>query len=639
VADIVIRIAGNIEDFDKELDKVNKTTEGLQDRLSTVAKVSGVAFAALTAEVGFSVAAFAKEEQALAAVNTALGNQGIFTVSLAKAYREYAEEIEAKTGIDGESISMGQAQAQALMGQEKITRELTQAVVDFATAQKMDVEQAFNLVGKSIGTSTNALSRYGVEIDSNATAQQKNAAIIQALSSKYHGQAEAATAGAGSIKLLTAQFENFQKAIGSRFSPMVEAASRALSGMLKYINDNKGVADFVASLVAAGLVVSGLVTVVAAGGIAFLQLRAALLAAKVATSAMSLAVKGLVGATGLGIIVLVASEIYLNWSSIWPRMQAAFQAFVWNIGTLGSGLASILKGVFTFDVEMIKSGLEEAKSAFTTGFGEYKNLMFEAKLLADEEELAQNKIKQDALNEQKKLANAAILTEEQLVANKIKEINKQADDQRIADKAKAQITYLDNEKKFGKNYATIKQALESDEVKGAKDTFGELANLQNSGNATLKAAGKAGALANIAIKTAEGATGAYAGAIAMLGPIFGPPIGTAVAAGVIAFGAEQAGKIIGLAKGGLVTGGIAGVDSVPIMAQRNELMAPAQSFDEVIGSVRAKREAEKLTDGPLGESGATVVLQLVGDIGQIIEAKIIERRRMGISLLQAGFAT
>jgi hypothetical protein len=49
----------------------------------------------------------------------------------------------------------------------------------------------------------------------------------------------------------------------------------------------------------------------------------------------------------------------------------------------------------------------------------------------------------------------------------------------------------------------------------------------------------------------------------------------------------------GMAKGGELEGGIPGRDSIPIMGQRGELMSPKQNFEEVIGSVRAKREAEK----------------------------------------------
>ncbi len=76
------------------------------------------------------------------------------------------------------------------------------------------------------------------------------------------------------------------------------------------------------------------------------------------------------------------------------------------------------------------------------------------------------------------------------------------------------------------------------------------------------------------------------------------------------------------------------MDSIPVMAQAGELIAPRSSFEEVIGSVRAQREAEKI-GAPMGKQQpgyAEVVLTMKGGLMDWIEAKIVERKQLGISL-------
>jgi hypothetical protein len=191
---------------------------------------------------------------------------------------------------------------------------------------------------------------------------------------------------------------------------------------------------------------------------------------------------------------------------------------------------------------------------------------------------------------------------------------------------------------YGNFYVAIDEAVHSKEAQNFQKGTNELVALQNSKNATLKGIGKAAAIANIVIKTAESAMNIYSGFAAAI-PIFGHALGVAGAAAAIAFGAEQVGNVVGAAQGGLLSGGIPGVDSIPVLAQQNELISPAQNFEEVIGSVRAAREAQNIRDqtgfGGGGGGVAEVVLSLKGGLVEFIEAQIVERQNLGISLMRA----
>ena len=72
MSDLIIRISGNIDDFDKALDEAQGKTEGLSGKLESIAKASAVAFAALTAEVVLSAKAFGEAESVQNRLNQAL---------------------------------------------------------------------------------------------------------------------------------------------------------------------------------------------------------------------------------------------------------------------------------------------------------------------------------------------------------------------------------------------------------------------------------------------------------------------------------------------------------------------------------------------------------------------------------------
>jgi len=91
----------------------------------------------------------------------------------------------------------------------------------------------------------------------------------------------------------------------------------------------------------------------------------------------------------------------------------------------------------------------------------------------------------------------------------------------------------------------MRKWLQSEDVKNAQLVFGQISTLQNSKNKEFVAIGKAAAIANITISTAQGIAAAFA-----LGPVLGPILAPIVAIA----GAAQAAQVAGvqLAEGGIV---------------------------------------------------------------------------------------
>lgn len=168
-----------------------------------VAKYAAAIGGALIAMRGFinlakeSIDLFDKQVRAEVSLEVALGKTS-------KALLDQASALQQVTRFGDEATIQGQAFLAQMGLEEDAILKLTPAILDMAQAKGMDLRSAFDLVAKSVGSSTNALSRYGIEITGVAGSSERVDNAIAALNEKFEGQAEAATAGAGKL----VQFDN-----------------------------------------------------------------------------------------------------------------------------------------------------------------------------------------------------------------------------------------------------------------------------------------------------------------------------------------------------------------------------------------------------------------------------------------------
>jgi hypothetical protein len=130
-----------------------------------------------------------KAEQRLKASLMATGREASVSMARMKAL---ASELQ-QTTIYGDEVTLSaMSMLQSLSNlNQKGLEQITPAIQDFASAMGVDLNTAASLVGKTLGSSTNALSRYGVEIDATGTKEEKLAELTQALNDKFGGMAEA----------------------------------------------------------------------------------------------------------------------------------------------------------------------------------------------------------------------------------------------------------------------------------------------------------------------------------------------------------------------------------------------------------------------------------------------------------------
>lgn len=723
MADLLVTISGDTKNFSKAIDEIKEKTEDLQGGLEGIAEKAGLSYAAMIALAGIAVHAFAESEKASNTLELSLQNQGIATSDLFSRYKELADELQKKSGIDNDQIVKGESILQNFLGQAEASDELITAMVDLA-ARTGSVESAAELLGRGIEGNTRGLKQFGIEIDSNADKQQRIAEITEKVTQKFAGLAEVNNSGLGSFQGLKVAVDDFFKAMGERLAPAVTAAVVQLTDFFNTLDENGPLLDFIFEIAKIVATIAGVVTAVATVSLTIIKLQQAFQIAQAAMTAFGAASQIAVGATGLGLLLIVGLEIYENWGKIFPVIESMYHSFVNNVTNLTKALGDILSGLTALDPTKIKQGLDEAKAIMSEGLSNINDLRqediqrevvqndqkkqvataaaaFEITIEKNKMQALQatrdlNRISEanqstalidlkkkevellNKLHAERNLAERAAITE-RLTLNqgeqatelmKMNQFNAQvlagnekfmalseADQKDFVQKHQANLlasyqtekeakqaflaaslkqdvdahnTFLSEQQKYGTAYATISKAMHSEEFQGTSSAVGNLVGLQKSKNAELKTIGKAAAIADITIKTGQAAMAVFAGFSAI--PIVGPILGAIGAAAAIAYGVEQIADVTAAADGGMITGGIPNVDSVHVLAQQGELVVPKQNFDEVVNAVSAQRTGNQTTFEGSGSGMAEIVLTLKDDLVQFIEAKLIERKRLNISL-------
>lgn len=679
--ELLIKISGDIKSYEDALKKAQAKTEDLSDALKDVTKIAAVGFAALTAEVILSVHAFNESEQASRQLSQALQNQGIYSKALLEDYKRQASKLQELTGLSDESIMSAQAIVQAQLGQIKVTDQMTKAIANLSAGMHINLESAAELIAKGVDGHTMALKKNGIEIDEHLTRQERVEQIIARVNAKYRDFAEAQGKGELAMAKFKAQFSELQEKLGEKFEPLITTIINAMTSFFKVLQD-PAMVNFVSGLIAAGVTFTGLITAAGSALVAFLAFKAVLIAAGTTMAAIAspaLIVVGAIALLAVGIGLLVA-----KWDVIWPRMQAAFAGFAEFMRTALNGLAKVLYGTFNFKFDMLKEGLADLKSALSKSLTEYNSVLDGKFKEQQDAQKKHNRAMQDGndaaaaerlrkkqeheqavadleaanrelqileeqrasevlieakkaeIEQRKLLADEHFKGDRQMAADKAELLKADGDEEFAAavllelQKAELQRTsndqYIKEKVKFGQAYATIAKFLRTEEIEGVKKGAGELEQLQSSSNSTLKGIGKAAALANIAIKTSESAMNIYAGFSAI--PIIGQALGIAGAVAAVAFGAEQAGKVMAAADGGILTGGTPGVDSIPMLGMPGELVVPTKNFEEVVGAVADNRSSGGSSSGGVAE----IILTLKGELMDFIDIQSAERDNLNLRL-------
>jgi hypothetical protein len=122
--------------------------------------------------------------------------------------KRYAASQQLVTTFGDEVTLRAAAQFAQFTKNEDQIKQLISVTQDYAAAQGVDLVSAAALVAKSFGSSTNAMSRYGVEVEGAAGSSERLNSLLGNMSEKFGGQATAAA------ETFAGQMQQTENAIG-----------------------------------------------------------------------------------------------------------------------------------------------------------------------------------------------------------------------------------------------------------------------------------------------------------------------------------------------------------------------------------------------------------------------------------------
>jgi len=239
-------------DFQKEFTKASRTVSTQSKKMqkniggatSAVKQLSGAiaTFAAARTAINFltkSAQLADKQAKAVNALTVAYGKN-------TKALEEQAAALQKVTLFGDEETIAAQARLAQFTKEEQQIRRLIPLIQDFATAKGMDLSASAELVGKTFASSTNALTRYGIEVQGAAGSSERFAAIVAGLEKQVKGASEAAAqSGLGPWQQLVSRWGDAQEILGAELIPAVnrlaenmegiDAAARMVGGSVRFV--------------------------------------------------------------------------------------------------------------------------------------------------------------------------------------------------------------------------------------------------------------------------------------------------------------------------------------------------------------------------------------------------------------------
>jgi len=461
-----------------------------------------------------SFSAFREQEQAVNTLNQAMINQGIYSAELQRKYLDLSGALQKTTGFTDDQINSAQALLQSHIGSREVSESLLKATLNLATVKKMDLSSASELVGKAISSENDVLARHGIRIDEAASRTDRLSAVVAALDSKFHGQAEAATKNTGKVQQMSKSFGELMEVIGERMAPMVVRLSSDFARMFDKIS------GFLGTNTLAKKSVSELTDEL------FKQQKA--------------------------LDAFMAKPL--------TKLQMEHRMNIPEIDVLKARIAEIKTArdqAFADDLQSMRNNYDNSQALATTKHEEKMVADLTNALAVQDQAIAMQGAKEEqqfslqAQWEMKKADSAKSHEDKVAALKRAAALKQQQADAQIADQAIAK-----------------KKKDDEQRISDQRSTFATISTLAQSSNQTLAAIGKAAAITQIAIDTPIAIGRALAA--------FPPPFNFAAAGLVGAAMAAQAARVAGvpLAEGGIVRARPGGIQATIGEGGQDEMVVP-----------------------------------------------------------------
>ena len=174
--------------YTQGLNRAERAFNAASGSLATVAKVGAVAAAAALGAL--TVAAY-KAVQAASEVDATERKLAAALGYTSQALLDQASALQKVTTFGDDQIVQAQASIAMFIKDEEQIKKATKATLDFAAAKGIDLATAGDLIAKTLGSSTNALGRYGIEVKGAVGSTERLDSVTRGLAEVFGGQAAA----------------------------------------------------------------------------------------------------------------------------------------------------------------------------------------------------------------------------------------------------------------------------------------------------------------------------------------------------------------------------------------------------------------------------------------------------------------
>jgi len=218
---------------EKELGRMRVATTGLRRTMGALRNnllLVSFAFGGTVAAISKMVKAYGQQELAEKKLSTALGHTS-------QALLNQASALQAVTTFGDENIISAQALIAAFTDDEEAIKRATEATLDLAAAKGMDLFAAADLVAKTLGSTTNAMSRYGIEVTGAVGSTERLNTLTQNIAKTFGGQAKAqAETLTGSLTQMGNAVGDTAESIGGLLAPAVIVTAGVIKTLSEELN-------------------------------------------------------------------------------------------------------------------------------------------------------------------------------------------------------------------------------------------------------------------------------------------------------------------------------------------------------------------------------------------------------------------
>ena len=227
------KIKVKVDGAEKASKGVGKVSAGMKKLALAAGGAAAAFFGArmLIDGVKQSIELFKRQELAEKKLEIALGKTS-------KALLNQATALQQSTMFGDEAIIEAQALIAAFVKEEDAIMAATEATLDLAAAKGMDLVTAADLVSKTLGSSTNALSRYGIQVEGAVGSQERLNSLTGNLADVFGGQATEQTETlAGAMEQMSNSAGDVAEKIGEALAPTIINIANWLSDAAVAVGD------------------------------------------------------------------------------------------------------------------------------------------------------------------------------------------------------------------------------------------------------------------------------------------------------------------------------------------------------------------------------------------------------------------